>query len=99
MKHLNDILNRCETLYDVLATYTGSKSGSDIIADLDAGDVIFSIASQNDLKYNDVIDFLNSHFNYPVECKVFQEHGPAGGWPVVEVICLDMVFYLDWVTD
>ena len=41
-------------------------------------------------------DWINEHWDSFVSCKVFQDRGPTG-WPVVEISCLDMLFYLDWV--
>ena len=96
---LRDILEQCESLYDVLYKYTGSEVTFNIIDDLKCNDTLWDMADQNGMKESDMEEWVFNHWESPVSCKVFQERGPSGVWPVVEIQCLDMVFYLDWVTD
>lgn len=102
IKSLNDLKEfcyNCECLHDVLSQYTGSDLLDDIYKDLNASDTLWTMADQNDMKESDMEDWISEHLDSSVECRVFQEHGPAGGWPVVKIECLDMVFFLDWVTE
>lgn len=102
IKSLNDLkefCSNCECLHDVLSQYTGSDLWDDIYKDLNASDTLWAMADQNDMKESDMEDWISEHLDSSVECRVFQEHGPAGGWPVVKIECLDMVFFLDWVTE
>ena len=100
LKNLRDTLDSCECLHDVLKQYTGSDLWDDIYEDLNANDTLWVMADQNDIKdCGEMATWLREHLESFVECKIFQEHGPAGGWPVVEISCLNMIFYLDWVTE
>lgn len=94
---LNNMCTRYITLYDVLSSYTGCAKANDIMDELKVNDTLWSMADQNDMKESDMKEWVTAHWDSPVSCKIFQERGPAGGWPVVEIQCLDMVFYLDWV--
>lgn len=103
---LKHFCSDCEDLWELLCQYTGLVSDvekqypwEDIYDDLCASDTLWAMADQNDMKESDMVDWLKDHLETSVQCRVFQECGPAGGWPVVEVQCLDMVFYLDWVLD
>lgn len=97
LKNLRETLDNCETLYDILKRYTESSTIEDILDNLDCSDTIFEMADQNDMSSQDMRLWINDHLDSFVECRVFQEHGPAGGWPVVKVECLGMMFFLDWV--
>lgn len=99
LKNLSDTLDSCECLHDVLSQYTGGDLWNDIYEDLNATDTLWAMADQNDMKESEMYDWISEHLDSSVECRVFQEHGPAGGWPVVEISCLNMIFYLDWVTE
>lgn len=96
---LRTLCSECEDLYSVLRHYTGCEKYNDIIAELKCNDTLWSMADQNDTDEDTMLEWIDSHISSSVECRVFQEHGPAGSWPVVEIKCLDMVFYLDWVLD
>lgn len=89
----------CEVLRHVLARYTGCEKASDILNDLPCDDTLWAMADQNDMKESDMGEWVDAHMETPIECSVFQERGSAGGWPVVQVKCLDKVFYFDWVLD
>lgn len=110
LKKLENILVDCETLWEVLCNYTGNSVDmiSDIntnypyeilLDDLRATDTLYSMTEDNDMTESEMEEWLRDHFDNSVECKIFQERGPAGGWPIVKVDCLDMVFFLDWVTE
>jgi hypothetical protein len=99
LNRLRDTLDKCETLHDALSCYTGSKDIYDIIDDLKCSDTLWAMSEQNDTSENDLEDWVHGHWDSFVSCKIFQECGPAGGWPVVEIKCLDKVFYFDWVTE
>lgn len=96
---LRDTLDQCESLYDVLQKYTGSKVTFNIIDDLKCNDTLWAMADQNNMKESDMEEWVATHWDSSAGCRIFQERGPAGGWPVVEIQCLDMVFYLDWVVE
>ena len=93
---LHDTLDQCETLYDVLYKYTGDKNTVDIISELKCNDTLWYMADQQDINESAMEDWINDHWDSFVSCKIFQDRGPTG-WPVVEISCLDMLFYLDWV--
>lgn len=95
--YLRDFCSECEVLRHVLSQYTGSKNFNDIMDDLKCTDTLWTMADQNDMKESDMEDWIADHLETSVECRVFQENGPAGGWPVVSVKCMDKMFYLDWV--
>ena len=99
ISQLRDVCSKCETLYDIFSKYTGNEYTSNIIKDLECDDIIWAIAEQNDIDEDSMKNWICDHFESSASCKVFQEQGPAGGWPVVEIKCLDMVFYIDWVLD
>lgn len=99
LNKLQNLLDSCECLHDVLKQYTGSDLWNDIYSDLNANDTLWVIADQNDMKESAMSDWIKDHLDNSVECKIFQECGSAGGWPVVKVECLDMVFFFDWVVE
>ena len=99
LNKLQNLLDSCECLHDVLKQYTGSDLWNDIYNDLNANDTLWVMADQNDMKEPAMSDWIKDHLDSSVECKIFQEHGPAGGWPVVKVECLDKVFFFDWVIE
>ena len=96
---LNDMCTRYITLYDVLSSYTGCAKANDIMDELKVNDTLWSMAEQNDMNEESMGEWIKSHLDSSVTCKVFQERGPAGGWPVVEIQCLNMIFYIDWALD
>lgn len=96
---LKEFCSDCECLHDVLKQYTGCELWSEIKDCLNADDTLWSMADQNDIKEPTMSSWISDHLNSSVKCRVFQEHGPAGGWPVVKVECLDMIFFLDWVIE
>ena len=96
---LKDFCSDCETLYMVLAQYTGSIEIQKIMDSLDKNDVLFDLADANNMDASEMEQWIIDHLDTSVECRVFHEHGPLGSWPVVEIKCLDKVFYLDWITD
>lgn len=93
---LHILCSDCELLEDILLSYTETDSFADMIDSLNATDTIWSMSEQNDMKEDDMEMWIREHLGYFVECRVFQEKGPTGWWPVVEIKCLDKVFYLDW---
>ena len=97
LANLKEFCSNCDCLYDVLKQYTKFDLWDDIKDCLNANDTLWAISEQNDMKESDMSDWLSEHLDNSVECRIFQEHGPAGGWPVVKVACLDMLFFLDWV--
>jgi hypothetical protein len=99
IKQLRDMCSECEELFDVLSRYTDCDNIIDIMDELKANDTLWAMAQENDMSEDDMCEWIKSHLDNSVSCKVFQEHGPAGGWPVVEIQCLNMVFYIDWVFD
>lgn len=99
LSRLHDTLDKCENLYDILSCYTGSRDIYDIIEDLKCNDTLWAMSEQNDTTEAIIEDWVNGHWDSFVSCKVFKERGPAGGWPVVSVKCMDKVFYFDWVTE
>ena len=98
IKNIRDILDDSEDLYTLLSHYIGCEEPStkDILDNLSADNTLYEIADQNDLSESDMTEWIKSHLDNSVECKIFHESGPHEGLPVVEVICLDMIFYLDW---
>lgn len=99
LKKLENILDNCEDLYDILSCYIGSKDIYDIIEDLKCNDTLYSMAEDNDITESEMEEWIHGHWDSFVSCKIFQERGHAGGWPVVKVDCLNMVFFFDWVTE
>lgn len=93
---LNDMCTRYNTLYDVLSSYTGCAKVNDIIDELKINDTLWSMAEQNDMHEDKMNEWVSTHWDSSVSCSVFQECGPGSEWPVVEIKCLDMVFYIDW---
>ena len=96
---LNDICTRYNNLYDVLSSYTGCSKTSDIIDELKINDTLWSMAEQNGMSEDEMSEWIKSHINCSVKCGVFKECGPAGGWPVIKIKCMDKVFYIDWAFD
>lgn len=99
IKQLRDVCSECENLFDVLSRYTDCDNIIDIMDELKANDILWAMAQENDMSEESMSEWIKSHLDNSVECRVFQEHGPAGGWPVVEIKCMDKVFYIDWVLD
>lgn len=96
---INLILEECESLYDVLSIYTSCREVEDILEELDCTDDLSTMAEQNDMKTSDLANWIKDHLESSIDnCRVFQESGITG-WPVVQIGCLDKVFYLDWITD
>lgn len=94
-----DFCSDCETLYMALAQYTGDIEIHNIIDHLKCNDTIWYLAEQNDMSVSEMEQWILDHLETSVECRAFHERGPSGSWPVVEIKCLDKVFYLDWITD
>lgn len=99
VNQLNTFCLECEVLRHVLSRYTSCENTSDIINELKCNDVLWAMAEQNDMTEDNMNEWIDSHMDSTVECRVFQECGPAGGWPVVSIKCMDKVFYLDWVLE
>lgn len=99
INQLRCLCAECEVLRHILFRYTGSERVGDILNDIKCNDTLWVMAEQNDMKESEVSEWIDAHMETPVECSVFKEHGPAGGWPVVQVKCLDKVFYFDWVLE
>lgn len=100
IKSINELkraCSECETLFDILSLYTGCHIMADIMDDLITYETLWAMSEQNDIDEYSMSEWIKSHLDNSVECRVFHERGPAGGWPVVEIKCLDMVFYIDWV--
>lgn len=97
IRELKQACSKCETLYDALSLYTGCDNMPDIMDDLVTYETLWAMSEQNDIDEYSMSEWIKSHLDNSVECRVFHEYGPAGGWPVVEIKCLDMVFYIDWV--
>ena len=96
---LKDFCSDCETLYTALSQYTGNIEIQKIMDSLDKNDVLFDLADANNMGASEMEQWILSNLDSSVECRVFHEHGHFGSWPVVEIKCLDKVFYLDWITD
>lgn len=96
---LKEFCSDCETLYDILSRFTACENLDDIIDELNCNDVLWAMAEQNDMDDSLMGAWVKDHIENSVECRVFQENGPACGWPVVSIKCMDKVFYLDWVLD
>lgn len=94
---LKDFCSDCETLYMVLAQYTDSVEIHNIMDDLKCIDALWQLAEQNDMHVSEMEQWILNHIDASVECRVFHEHSPIDGWPVVEIKCIDKVFYLDWI--
>lgn len=102
LKKLENILDNCETLCEVLCNYTGNSVNSTydvLLDDLHTTDTLYSMAEDNDITESEMEEWIKDHFDNSVECKIFQERGHAGGWPIVKVDCLNMVFFFDWVVE
>lgn len=99
LQNLRELLSECETLYDVLSYFTACENTDEIIDELNCNDVLWAMAEQNDMDSSLMGAWVKDHIENSVECRVFQESGPAGGWHVVSIKCMDKVFYLDWVLD
>lgn len=96
---LKDFCSDCENLYTALAQYTCSIEIQKIMDTLDENDALCDFADENNMNVSDMEQWILSNLDSSVECRTFREHGPFGSWPVVEIKCLDKVFYLDWITD
>ena len=96
---LKDFCSDCETLYIALAQYTGNIEIQKIMNTLDENDALCDFADENNMNVSDMEQWILSNLDTSVECRVFSECGPFGSWPVVEIKCLDKVFYLDWIID
>lgn len=94
---LKDFCSDCETLYMILAQYTDSVEIKKIMDDLKCTDTLLQLAEQNDMDVSDMERWIIDHLDASVECRAFHEHGHYCSWPVVEIKCLDKVFYLDWI--
>ena len=99
VNQLNAFCHECEVLRHILSRYTACENFNDMINELKCNDTLWAMADQNDMKESDMEEWVEAHMESFVECRVFQECGPAGGWPVISIKCLDKVFYLDWVLD
>lgn len=99
VESLKDFCSDCETLYMALAQYTGNVEIHHIIDDLKCNDTLCYLADENNMESSELERWIINRLDASVECRVFHEHGPSGSWPVVEIKCLDKVFYLDWITD
>lgn len=99
ISELKQACSECETLYDVLSLYTGCDNMPDIMDDLVTYEILWAMSEQNDTDEYSMSEWIKSHLEYSAECRVFHEHGPAGGWPVVQIKCMDKVFYIDWVLE
>lgn len=98
IEQLREYCCGCETLYDILTKYTDSYTVSDIIESLKYNDELYDMADSNGVSDISIVEWLANHIGDSVECKIFLENGPTSH-PVVEIQCLNMVFYLDWVLD
>ena len=99
LQNLRESLNKCDTLLTVLQALTNCEQREDVIDELDCCDIIWAMSEQNDMNENDMREWVSSHLDYSAECRVFHEHGPACGWPVVSVKCMDKIFYFDWILE
>lgn len=93
---LNHMCTRYNTLYDVLSNYTSCAKVNDVIDELKTNDTLWSMAEQNNMHEDEMCKWVESHMNCSVSCGIFKEHGPAGGWPVIKIKCMDKVFFFDW---
>lgn len=85
------------TLYDVLSCYTDCTNYSDIISTLECTESLSDFAEQNNISKLDLSSWIAYHVDCIVDCKVFIEHGPYNGWPVVRINCADKTFFIDWI--
>jgi len=99
LNQLRNFCSECEVLRHILGRYTACEKCADIIDSLKCNDTLWIMADQNDITEDSMNEWVDAHMESTVECRVFQERGPAGGWPVVSIHCLDKVFFLDWVLD
>ena len=54
------------------------------------------MAEENNMSEDDMQTWIWSNITKKVKCSIIEEEGPAGGWPVVKVECLDKTFFFDW---
>ena len=104
LKDLRVACENCYELFDWLCYFVGFDRGNELecmnlIPELMCNDTLWMMADQNDMNESDMADWIKDHLESDVQCRIFQECGPAGGWPVVEVQCLDKVFYFDVVDE
>lgn len=88
-------------LADMLKTYIGldkSKfiSEDEFFTQLKENDTLWSMAEQNNMSESDMQEWVWSNIDKKVKCSIIEEVGPAGGWPIVKVECLDKTFFFDW---
>ena len=99
INQLHTFCSDCDELFDILSKFTLCKDTDMIINDLKCNDTLWAMADENNMTESSLEEWINDHWESSVQCRVFQEHGPAGGWPVVEIQCLDRAFYIDWVLE
>lgn len=93
-------LKSCSTLYDILLMYSGTEDGlNKIIDELAYDDIIYTMSEQNNISEDEMSNWIKQNANEPVTCKAFIDKGPAGGWPIVQILCKDKMFFLDWVDE
>lgn len=88
-------------LADMLETYAGMDknkflSEDEFFAPLKENDILWSMAEENNMSESDMQAWIWSNITKKVKCSIIEEDGPAGGWPVVKVECLDKTFFFDW---
>lgn len=89
-------------LADMLETYAGMNKEKFLSKDeffkplTKSTDDLWIMAEQNNVSMSDMKDWVWNNLTEKVKCSIFQEIGPAGGWPVVKVECLDKIFFFDW---
>lgn len=88
-------------LADMLETYAGLDkdkflSEDEFFAPLKENDILWSMAEENNMSESDMQAWIWSNITKKVKCSIIEEDGPAGGWPVVKVECLDKTFFFDW---
>lgn len=88
-------------LADMLKTYAGVNkneliSKDEFFSQLSENDTLCIMAEENNMSDDDMKLWLNDNLNNKIKCSIIEEHGPAGGWPVVKVECADKTFFFDW---
>lgn len=97
---LTSMLKSFNTLYDVLSMYSGIEDDlCKIIDELAYNDVIYTMSKQNNMSEDEMSNWIKQNANEPVTCKIIIDKGSAGGWPVVQILCKDKIFLLDWVDE
>lgn len=96
VEQLRNFCSDCEVLRHVLGNFTSSENSNDILNELRHNDTLWAMSEQNDINEESLYEWIDAHMESHVTCSVFKEKGPAGGWPVVKIECLDKVFYIDW---